>query len=81
MHQILLKGEMWKWYLQDTLMPFLGALIVVLVAYFTQPHLQVNRFLWFFYLSGVGLLAIIASVAASNLLRKYSIQLIRGALR
>ena len=81
MHQILLKGEMWKWYLQDTLMPFLGALIVVLIAYLTQPDLQENRFLWFFYLSGVGLLAIIASVAASNVLRKYSIEWIRGALR
>lgn len=77
MHRTFLKGEMRKWYLEDTLMPILGCSAVILVAYLIRPSSIGDRTLWFFFLSGAGLLAILAATASANLLRKYSIEFIK----
>lgn len=81
MHRQFLKGEMWKWYFQDTLLPLLAGLIVIVFAYFIRPNTIENRLLWFIYLAGSGLLAIIATTMSANLLRKYTIEFIKGSLR
>jgi O-antigen/teichoic acid export membrane protein len=80
MHRTFLKGEMWKWYFQDTFLPLLASLLVISIAYLLQPAAIENRILWFVYLAGAGLLAIVASTASANLLRKYLIEFIKGGL-
>ena len=80
MHRRFLKGEMWKWYLQDTLFPMLSGLCVVCIAYVCRPTSIENRALWFLYLAGTGLLTMMATTASASMLRKYIIEFIKGTL-
>jgi O-antigen/teichoic acid export membrane protein len=80
MHRTFLKGEMWRWYFDDTLLPALSGVAVVYIAYLLRPAAIENRVLWFVYLASTGLLTMIATTASAHLLRKYIIEFIKGAL-
>jgi O-antigen/teichoic acid export membrane protein len=80
MHRSFLKGEMWRWYLQDTLLPMLSGLCIVCIAYLYKPTSIESRTLWFVYLAATGLVILIATTASADLLRKYIIEFIKGTL-
>ncbi|APC05320.1 hypothetical protein AOC10_01640 [Polynucleobacter asymbioticus] len=78
MHKQFLKEQMWKWYFQDNLLPFISGLIVVAIAYQIKPVSIDDRVLWFIYLVGTGLLAFLGTTLSANLLRKYIIGFLKS---
>jgi O-antigen/teichoic acid export membrane protein len=65
MHQRLIPGEKWRWYLHDVFIPTSGALGVVSLAMLFRPEGYENRWLWSVFLgcTGCGALAISATLA------------------
>jgi len=70
MHRMILKGELWRWYLYDLLLPLLGALSVGLVAKFALPGDQ-SRITLVIELGLIGLAAFAAAAVLTKAARDY----------
>lgn len=69
MHENILRGERKRWYLQDTLMPVIGAAVIVILCRWAvpMPTGMLAKILW---LGFVFLLTISTAAASANLVRQ-----------
>jgi O-antigen/teichoic acid export membrane protein len=70
MHRTVLPGELQKWYINDVGFPILGALIVIIPAFFMRRDALGNRFEWLVFLSVVGSLTFISSLLLTATVRR-----------
>lgn len=69
MHRRILRGEMWRWYIDDLTLPTIAA-VAVFVPVALVVHAQVlSRTGWFLVLAATGTVGIAAAALAANLIR------------
>jgi O-antigen/teichoic acid export membrane protein len=73
MHSRLLKGEQWRWYLNDVGIPLLAAFSAALLWRIFIPN-DMSRYSMFFYLTGVSITTLLTSVVATNYTRSWITQ-------
>jgi len=73
MHSRLLKGEQWRWYLNDVGKPLLAALFIALSWRIFAPD-GLSRYTMFVYLAGVSVTTLFASAISTSCTRTWIIQ-------
>jgi O-antigen/teichoic acid export membrane protein len=68
-HRELLIGHKWSWYFSDTFLPFLGAIMVMILAKKFQPESYDNRLHWLSFLILTGVLAVLVSTIFAKSIR------------
>jgi O-antigen/teichoic acid export membrane protein len=69
MHHRLLTSEKWRWYFDDVFLPASGSIGIMLLAKQFQPTIYQNRWNEFFFLSIVGILALVTSTLLAGRIR------------
>ena len=72
LHARLLKGEQWRWYVNDVLCPISPALIIALIWRIFIPN-EISRYALFAYLSGVSITTLLASIIVNPFSRLFII--------
>lgn len=70
MHSRLLKGEQWRWYLNDVGVPLLAALSAALLWRLFMPG-EMSRLAMFMYLTAVSATTLLASAVATTVTRQW----------
>ncbi|MCL0034117.1 oligosaccharide flippase family protein [Thermodesulfovibrionales bacterium] len=70
MHSRLLKGEQWRWYLNDVGIPLLASLSTVILWRLFMPD-DMSRLAMFIYLAGISITTLFASAVATPVTRQW----------
>jgi len=76
MHSRLLKGEQWRWYLNDVALPLISALIIATFWRLLIPS-ELSRLAMFICLAGVSATTLLVAATATHVTRIWLVQRIR----
>jgi O-antigen/teichoic acid export membrane protein len=69
MHRRLLPSEKWRWYINDLLVPTLGAIGVLLILSPLHPNLENGRIAWLLFIAANAFTAIVAAAFMASQIR------------